>query len=156
MTLKNPKLGPDDNSSAKNTTDSKFTTGSKFATAIINYSGGHFETTIFKGQLSPKSLQIVKTTAVVKHYGLERRTVFSTEGSSGLGAERHKDRVISGDFLLTVRVKIITGSLVTLENLFSPNYRYRYRLEIRMNFHYRYRLGVRSHPFISIDSQLPS
>ena len=34
--------------------------------------------------------------------------------------------------------------------------RYRYRLEIRMNFHYRYRLGVRSHPFISIDSQLPS
>ena len=23
-----------------------------------------------------------------------------------------------------------------------------------MNFHYRYRLGVRSHPFISIDSQL--
>ena len=57
---------------------------------------------------------------------------------------------------LTVRVKIITGSLVTLENLFSPNYRYRYRLEIRMNFHYRYRLGVGSHPFISIDSQLPS
>ena len=32
----------------------------------------------------------------------------------------------------------------------SPNYRYRYRLEIRMNsfnYHYRYRLGVRSHPF---------
>ena len=58
----------------------------------------------------------------------------------------------------TVRVKIITGSLVSLENLFSPNYRhrYRYRLEIRMNFHYRYRLGVHSHPFISIDSQLPS
>ena len=25
-----------------------------------------------------------------------------------------------------------------------------------MNFHYRYPLGVRSHPFISIDSQLPS
>ena len=56
----------------------------------------------------------------------------------------------------TVRVKIITGSLVILENLFSPNYRYRYRLEIWMNFHYRYRLGVRSHPFISADSQLPS
>ena len=55
----------------------------------------------------------------------------------------------------TVRVKIITGSLVILENWFSPNYRYRYRLEIRMNFHYRYRLGVRSHPLISIDSQLP-
>ena len=53
----------------------------------------------------------------------------------------------------TVRVKIITGSLVIFENLFSPNYRYRYRLEIRMNFHYRYRLVVRSHPFISIDSQ---
>ena len=54
--------------------------------------------------------------------------------------------------MYTVRVKIITGSLVILENV----YRYRYRLEIRMNFHYRYRLGVRSHPFISIDSQLPS
>ena len=42
---------------------------------------------------------------------------------------------------------------------FSPNYRYRYRLEIRMNsfnYQYRYRLGVRSHTFISIDSQLPS
>ena len=61
-----------------------------------------------------------------------------------------------GPTFITVRVKIITGSLVILENLFSPNYRYRYRLEIRMNFHYRYRLGVRSHPFISIDSQLPS
>ena len=56
----------------------------------------------------------------------------------------------------TVRVKIITGSLVTLERLFPENYRYRYRLEIRMNYHYRYRLGARSHPFISIDSQLPS
>ena len=59
----------------------------------------------------------------------------------------------------TVRVKNITGSLVILENVFSPNYRYRYRLEIRMNsfnYHYRYRLGVRSHPFISIDSQLSS
>ena len=55
--------------------------------------------------------------------------------------------------------KIITGSLVTLENLFSQNYRYRYRLEIRMNsfnYHDRYHLGIRSHPFISIDSQLPS
>ena len=61
--------------------------------------------------------------------------------------------------IITVRVKIITGSLVTPENLFSQNYRYRYRLEIRMNsfnYHYRYRLGVRSHIFISIDSQLPS
>ena len=56
----------------------------------------------------------------------------------------------------TVRVKIITGSLVTLENLFPENYRYRYRLEIRTNYHYRYRLGPRSRPFISIDSQLPS
>ena len=33
----------------------------------------------------------------------------------------------------TVRVKTITGSLVTLENLFPPNYRYRYRLEMFMN-----------------------
>ena len=57
---------------------------------------------------------------------------------------------------LTVRVKIITGSLVMLENLFPENYRYRYRLEIRMNYHFRYRLGPRSRPFISIDSQLLS
>ena len=57
---------------------------------------------------------------------------------------------------ITVRVKIITGSLVILENLFPENYRYRYRLEIRMNYHYRYRLGPRSRPLISIDSQLPS
>ena len=59
----------------------------------------------------------------------------------------------------TVRVEIITGSPVTLENLFPPNYRYRYRLEIWMNsfsYHSRYRLGVHSHLFISIDSQLPS
>ena len=56
----------------------------------------------------------------------------------------------------TVRVKITTGSPVILENLFPENYRYRYRLEIRMNYHYRYRLGPRSRPLISIDSQLPS
>ena len=55
----------------------------------------------------------------------------------------------------TARVKIITGSLVTLENLFPENYRCRCRLEIRMNsfnYRYRYRLDVRSHPFISIGS----
>ena len=46
----------------------------------------------------------------------------------------------------TVRVKIITGSLVILENLLPENYRSRYRLEIRMNYHYHYRLGARSHP----------
>ena len=34
---------------------------------------------------------------------------------------------------ITVQVKIITGSLVILENLFPQNYRYRYRLEIRRN-----------------------
>ena len=59
----------------------------------------------------------------------------------------------------TVRVTIITGILVTLENLFPRNYRYRCRLETRMNsfnYHYRYRLGVRSHAFISIGSLLPS
>ena len=48
---------------------------------------------------------------------------------------------LMADFLwlidVTVRVKIITGSFVTLENLFPENYRYRYRLEIRMNYHYR-------------------
>ena len=54
----------------------------------------------------------------------------------------------------TVRVKIITGSLVILENFFPDSYRY--RLEIWMNYHCRYRLGPRGRPFISIDSQLPS
>ena len=55
--------------------------------------------------------------------------------------------------------KIITGSLVIPENLLPPNCRYCYRREIRMNsfnFHYLYRLGVHSHPFIPIDSQLLS
>ena len=36
---------------------------------------------------------------------------------------------------ITVRVKIITGSLVSLEDSFPPNDRYRYRLELRMNSH---------------------
>ena len=56
-----------------NTTDSKFTIRSTFATAIVKHYGGHFETTNFKG----------KSTAVVKLYGIERRSVFSTEGSFG-------------------------------------------------------------------------
>ena len=47
-------------SCTKITTDSKFTTGSKFATAIVKQYGGHFETTIFEGKSSSKSLQIVK------------------------------------------------------------------------------------------------
>ena len=47
-------------SRTKSTTDSKFTIRSKFATAIVKHYGGHFETTIFKGKLSSKSLQIVK------------------------------------------------------------------------------------------------
>ena len=45
----------------------------------------------------------------------------------------------------TVRVKIITSSLVTLESLFPQNYRYCYRPEILMSsfsYHYRYRLGA--------------
>ena len=32
----------------------------KFATAIVKHYGGHFETTMFKGKLSSKLLQIVK------------------------------------------------------------------------------------------------
>ena len=50
----------------------------------------------------------------------------------------------------TVRVKIITGSLVILENVLPKNYRYRYHLEIRMNYHYRYRPGSRSRLFIPL------
>ena len=79
----------------------------------------------------------------------------SKENEKSKEIEEKKAR-IGGSGGLTVRVIMITGSLATLENLFPQNYRYRYRLEIRMNsfnYHYRYRLGVRSHPFISIDSQ---
>ena len=35
--------------------------------------------------------------------------------------------------VFTVRVDMITGSLVIIENLFPPNYRYRYRLEMFVN-----------------------
>ena len=79
-----------------------------------------------------------------------------------LSKKRHKSQVTKSLLNVgqpqpsTVGVKIITGSLVTLENLLPDNYCCRYRLEIRMNYHYRYRLGPRSRPFISIDSQLPS
>ena len=47
-----PQFGacfPKDPPVRKNTTDSKFTIRSKFATAIVKHYGGHFETTIFKG-----------------------------------------------------------------------------------------------------------
>ena len=90
------------------------------------------------------------------------RTRFGGPGGPG-GKGSCGQRLISGcarnHLSLTVRVKIITGSLVIIENLFPQNDRYRYRLEIRMNsfnYHYRYRLGVCSHPFTSIDSQLLS
>ena len=77
-------------------------------------------------------------------------------GSDGMAPKQAKHRfwLIFG---YTVQVKKIAGSLVIIENLFAQNYRY--RLEFRMNslnYHCRYRLGVHSHPFISIDSQLPS
>ena len=73
-------------------------------------------------------------------------------------------RIWGGDIAIPERVsgipfesKLLPAVLLFLRiNLVSPNYRYRYRLEIRMNFHYRYRLGARSHPFIAIDSGSPS
>ena len=78
--FRGPRFGlilPKGPSRTKNTTDSTFTIRSKFATAIVKHYGRHFENTFFKGKLSSKSLQIVK------HYGIERRSVFSTEGSFG-------------------------------------------------------------------------
>ena len=108
----------------KNTTDSKFITGSQFTTAIVKHYGGHFETTIFKETFSSKSLQIVKTTAVAKHYGIECRSVFSTEGSFGLFFFSEKARVggsgkmTSGEvFLLTVGVFLLTVKLLGLQSL---------------------------------------
>ena len=59
---------------------------------------------------------------------------------------------------LPFETKLLPAVLL-FSRLFSWNYRYCYRLEIRtnsFNYHYRYRLGVRSHPFISIGSRLPS
>ena len=38
---------------------------------------------VFLGKGGKKTVQKVKTTAVAKHYGIERRTIFSTEGSFG-------------------------------------------------------------------------
>ena len=59
----------------------------------------------------------------------------------------------------TIRVKIITGSLAILENwtpqklpLPLPSW----NSDDVIYYQYCYRLGVRSHPLISIDSQLPS
>ena len=53
--------------------------------AIVKHYGGHFETTIFKREIKQQIATDSKklTTAVVKHYGIERRSVFSTEGSFG-------------------------------------------------------------------------
>ena len=88
-----------------------------------------------------------------------KESVLLLHANCKLVSQTFDDNLTFSQPKLTVRVKIITGSLVILKNLFPKNYRYRYRLEIGMNsfdYHYHYRLGVRSHPFISIDSQLPS
>ena len=77
-------LGP---SRTKNTTDSKFTIRSKVATAIVKHYGRHLETTIFSKEIKQQiATDSVKTTAVVKYYGIECRSIlklFSTEGSFG-------------------------------------------------------------------------
>ena len=45
---------------------------------------------VFRGKGGRKTVQKVKTTAVAKHYGFERHTIFSTEGSFG---KEHADFV---------------------------------------------------------------
>ena len=71
-------------SRTKNTTDSKLTIRSKFATAIVKHYGGHFETIIFEREITQQiATEILKNYGGSKHYGIECRSVFSTEGSFG-------------------------------------------------------------------------
>ena len=82
------RLQPKGPSRTKNTTDKKFTIAVvNSLPAIVKHYGGHFETTIFlKGnKAANRYTDSQKTMAIVKHYGIERRSVFSTEGSFGKG-----------------------------------------------------------------------
>ena len=80
-------------------------------------------------------------------------------GGSPISGHRFKIPSEDGQGRIPFESTLLPQSCYSFENVFPKNYRYRYRLEIRMNsfdYHYRYRLGVRSHPFISICTQLPS
>ena len=81
------------------------------------------------GRLTRKPRQSAATPSVEDRLNtVSESTVSSTELSEFLWGEAFLLAV--GAFLLTVQVKIITGSLVILENSFPKNYRYRYRLEM--------------------------
>ena len=64
----------------KNTTESKFGTGTKFATMIAKRRG---ECSEMLGFLGAKDRKKVKTMAVAKYYGFERRTIFGAAGCLG-------------------------------------------------------------------------
>ena len=71
-------------SRTKNTTDSKFTIRGKFATAIVqNTTADTLKQLFLKGKIKQQIASRnskKKATAVVKYYGIESRSVFSTEG----------------------------------------------------------------------------
>ena len=57
--------------------------GEKNAMAIAKRYGECSEVLVFLGKRGRKTVRMVKTTAVAKCYGIERRIVFSMEGSFG-------------------------------------------------------------------------
>ena len=59
--------------------------GRKFSTDLTKRYGEGSEMLAFLVKRGRKMVQKVKTTAVAKYYGFERRTIFSTEGSFGFG-----------------------------------------------------------------------
>ena len=59
--------------------------GRKFGKDVAKRYGEVSEMLVFLGKRGRKTVQKVKSTAVAKYYGFERRTLFSTEGSFGKG-----------------------------------------------------------------------
>ena len=65
----------------------------KNATAITERYGECSEALVFfAGKRGRKMVRTIKTTAVAKYYGIQCRTVFSTEGSFGVGAPKRMQR----------------------------------------------------------------
>ena len=65
-------------SRTKNTTESEFWYGSNLGTDVVTRYRGGSPMLFFLRKRGRKTVQKVKTTEVAKHYGFERRTIFST------------------------------------------------------------------------------
>ena len=88
--------------------------GEKNATAIAKRYGECSEVLVFLGKRGRKTVRMLKTTAVAKYYGTERRTIFSTEGSFGfnLGEARPGGFQTGGVFaLFSGKVQIVSRTL---------------------------------------------